>query len=189
MVPTLQSFSLGETIKNENPPRITESIVLFHVAPLCLSVWKHPKEPSCREPRPLSLPPYYSLCGKMRQGGGVRRAGRAGVGEEDLLPAPRGSAASCLATTVPQAAPRSPGPPFRARTAQRPRRKEGYLGQPPASAPPLALGPSRSPTQGLQKMTPRRQTPPRPSPAPPRASLLPARSSEALQIYRRRERR
>lgn len=76
------------------------------------------KEPSSREPRPLSLPPYYSLCGKMRQGGGVRRAGRAGAGEEERLPAPPGSAASRPATTVPQAETQSPEPLLCARAAQ-----------------------------------------------------------------------
>lgn len=128
-------LALSPSLPNPNltgpraaPPPSPTKRPTYHVAALSLSVWKHPKEPSSRERRPLSLPPYYSLCGKMRQGGGVRRAGRAGVGEEDLLPAPRDSAASCLAPAVPQAALRSPGPPFRARTAQRPRRKDGYLG-------------------------------------------------------------
>nr|XP_042131373.1 translation initiation factor IF-2-like [Peromyscus maniculatus bairdii] len=81
----------------------------------------------------------------MRQGGGVRRAGRAGAGEEERLPAPGGSTAS------------RPGHHGGRRPRRGPRghpsapEQPGDLGgktvtpaQPGAAAPPLALGPSRS---------------------------------------------
>lgn len=112
----------------------------------------------------------------------MRRAGRAGAGEEERLPSPRGSAASRRTTTVPRAGPRR-GPRGRPSQPVQPRDLDGETvtaAQKPAAAPPLALGPSRSRTQGPQKMTPRRrQTPSRPSPAPPRASLLRAGSCKS----------
>lgn len=85
-------------------------------------------EPSSREPGRRRCGHITACAAKCVREEVCARAGRAGAGEEEPLPSPRGSAASRRATTGPQAAPRSPGPPLRARAAQRPRRKDGYLG-------------------------------------------------------------
>lgn len=70
----------------------------------------------------------------MRQGGGVRRAGRAGAGEEERFSAPRGSTASrpgrhgtAGRAAVPGATPRRPNSPETSAERRLPR-----LGRPPA---------------------------------------------------------
>lgn len=77
------------------------------------TILKHQKSPGSPEFRPPSLPPYYSLCGKMRQGGrcAPERRGR-GLVEGGLFPRPRrrGWKRSPAATAA-KAAPRSLGAP------------------------------------------------------------------------------
>lgn len=157
---------------------------------MSLTISKHQKEnhPCSLEFRPPSLPPCYSLCGKMRQGG--RRAPKCrGRGPEgvDRLPGPGGSGSgrSCKASAT--------APPGRACAGTE---QPGYLeaktvdsAGPNAAAPPLSSGSSRSRSPGRLQRSPPKRLGLRAAHLLRQPSLPGVRSFKALQIYRRQKRR